>query len=68
MRRRSEYSAFAGLGHFAAIQAVAPPLGVEVTPVNVRDPKEIERDIAAFARSANGGLIVRAGGRCVIAI
>jgi hypothetical protein len=39
-----------------------------MTPVNVRDPKEIERDIAAFARSANGGLIVRAGGRCVIAI
>jgi putative ABC transport system substrate-binding protein len=48
----------AGLGQFAAIQAVAPPLGVEVTPVNVRDPKEIERDIAAFARLSNGGLIV----------
>jgi putative ABC transport system substrate-binding protein len=48
----------AGLGQFAAIQAVAPPLGVEVTPVNVRDPKEIERDIAAFARGPNGGLIV----------
>jgi putative tryptophan/tyrosine transport system substrate-binding protein len=48
----------AGLGQFAAIQAVAPPLGVEVIPVNVRDPKEIERDIAAFARWPNGGLIV----------
>jgi putative tryptophan/tyrosine transport system substrate-binding protein len=48
----------AGLGQFAAIQAVAPSLGVEVTPINVRDPKEIERDIAAFARVPNGGLIV----------
>jgi putative tryptophan/tyrosine transport system substrate-binding protein len=48
----------AGLGTFAAIQAVAPLLGVEVTPLNVRDPKEIERDVAAFARRANGGLIV----------
>ena len=48
----------AGLGQFAAIQAVAPPLGVEVTPVNVREPKEIERDIAAFARWPNGGMIV----------
>jgi putative tryptophan/tyrosine transport system substrate-binding protein len=52
----------AGLGQFAAIQAVAPPLGVEVTPVNVRDPKEIERDIAAFARWPNGGLIVTGSG------
>ena len=47
-----------GLGQFAAIQAVAPSLGVDVTPVNVRDPKEIERDITAFARYPNGGLIV----------
>jgi putative ABC transport system substrate-binding protein len=48
----------AGLGQFAAIQAVAPSLGVDVTPVNVRNPKEIERDITAFARVPNGGLIV----------
>jgi putative tryptophan/tyrosine transport system substrate-binding protein len=48
----------AGLGQFAAIQAVAPSLGVEVIPFNVRDPKEIERDIAAFARAPNGGMIV----------
>ncbi|HEX2462119.1 MAG TPA: ABC transporter substrate-binding protein [Vicinamibacterales bacterium] len=47
-----------GLGQFAAIQAVAPPLGVDVTPVNVPDPKEIERDVAAFARLPNRGLIV----------
>ena len=41
----------AGIGQFAAIQAVAPSLGVEVSPVNVRDAGEIERAVAAFARS-----------------
>ena len=40
------------------VQAVAPSLGVEVSPVNLRDASEIERAIAAFARSANDGLIV----------
>jgi putative ABC transport system substrate-binding protein len=48
----------AGSAQFGAIQAVAPSLGMEVSPVNVRDASEIERAIAAFARSANGGLIV----------
>jgi len=47
-----------GTGQFAAIQALAPSLKVEVSPVNVRDAGEIERAVAAFARSANGGLIV----------
>jgi putative tryptophan/tyrosine transport system substrate-binding protein len=41
-----------------AIQAVAPLVGAEVTPVNVRDTGEIERAITAFAHSPNGGLIV----------
>jgi len=41
-------------------KSVAPSLGVELTPVNVRDPGEIERAISAFARSSNGGLIVTA--------
>ena len=50
----------AGIGQFAAIQAVAPSLGVEVSPVDVRDAGEIERAVAAFARSPNGGLIVTA--------
>ena len=49
-----------GIGQFGAIQSVAPSLGVEVSPVNVRDAGEIERAITAFARSANGGLIVTA--------
>jgi putative ABC transport system substrate-binding protein len=47
-----------GPAQFGVIQAVAPSLKVEVNPVNVRDAGEIERDVAAFARSANGGLIV----------
>jgi putative ABC transport system substrate-binding protein len=50
----------AGIGQFGAIQSVAPSLGVELTPVNVRDPGEIERAISAFASSSNGGLIVTA--------
>ena len=48
----------AGIGQLAAIQAVAPSLGVEVSPVDVRDAGEIERAVAAFARAPNGGLIV----------
>jgi putative ABC transport system substrate-binding protein len=47
----------AGIAQFSAIQAVAPPLGVEVTPIGVHDVGEIERAVDAFARSANGGLI-----------
>jgi putative ABC transport system substrate-binding protein len=51
----------AGIGQFAAIQALAPQsLGVELTPIDVRNPGEIERAIAAFARERNGGLIVTA--------
>jgi putative ABC transport system substrate-binding protein len=50
-----------GTSQFAAIQAVAPSLRVEVNPVNKRDAGEIERGVAAFARSSNGGLIVTSG-------
>jgi putative ABC transport system substrate-binding protein len=48
----------AGIGQFAVIQAVAPPLGLDVSAINVRDAREIERGVATFARLANGGLIV----------
>ena len=48
----------AGPGQFAAIQSMAPSLGVEVSPVNVREVAEIERAIATYARSANSGLVV----------
>jgi putative ABC transport system substrate-binding protein len=47
-----------GIGSFGAIQAVAPSLGVELRPIDVHDAPEIERAVTAFARSANGGLIV----------
>jgi putative ABC transport system substrate-binding protein len=47
-----------GIGQFAAIQTAGPSLGVEVRSVNVRDAPEIERAVAAFAQSPNGGLIV----------
>ena len=46
---------------FGAIQAVAPSLGVEVSPISLRDAEELEHAIAAFARSANGCLIVTGG-------
>ena len=48
-----------GIGQYAAIQAVAPSIGLEANPIEVRDANEIERAIAAFAGSANGGLIVK---------
>ena len=49
----------AGIGQFAAIQAMAPSsFGVELSPIDVRDGGEIERDVAALARESNGGLIV----------
>ena len=47
----------AGIGHLAAIQAVAPLFGVELTLIDARDPAEIERAVTAFARGPNGGLI-----------
>jgi ABC-type uncharacterized transport system substrate-binding protein len=47
-----------GIGQFGAIQSAAPSLGMEAIPINVRDVGEIERDIAAFAHSSNGGVIV----------
>jgi putative ABC transport system substrate-binding protein len=51
---------------FAAIQAMAPSLGVEVSPINLLDVGEIERAVAAFARSSNAGLIVTTGGGATV--
>jgi putative tryptophan/tyrosine transport system substrate-binding protein len=48
----------AGVAQFAALQAVAPSLGVELVPLNVRDASQIERSVAAFGRSATDGMIV----------
>ncbi|MGB8056762.1 MAG: ABC transporter substrate-binding protein [Pseudolabrys sp.] len=52
----------AGIGQFSAIQSAAQSLGVNLTPVSVRDAGEIERGVTEFARSDNGGLIVTSGG------
>jgi ABC-type uncharacterized transport system substrate-binding protein len=51
-----------GIGQFAVLQAVAPSLGVDLRPIDVRDAPEIERAVTAFSRTANGGLLVVSGG------
>jgi putative ABC transport system substrate-binding protein len=51
-----------GIGQFAVIQAVAPSVGIEVSPIDLREPNQIESAIANFAQSPNGGLIVAASG------
>jgi len=48
----------AGIGLWGAIQSVSPSFGVELRPIDVRDPGEMERALAAFAGSPNGGLIL----------
>jgi putative ABC transport system substrate-binding protein len=53
-------AATSGVGQFAAIQAVAPALGVEIIPIGVRDIGEIEHGVAAFVRSSNDGRLPRA--------
>ncbi len=55
-----------GIGQFGAIQSAAPSLGFEASPINVHDAGTIERDIAAFARSPNGGMIVTAAPRTLL--
>src|SRR5438270_1847292 len=51
-----------GIGQFAVIQAVAPSIGIEVSPIDLREPNQIERAIATFAQSPNGGIILAASG------
>jgi putative ABC transport system substrate-binding protein len=55
-----------GLAQFGAIQALAPSLGVELRPIDVRDAKEIERALAAFAQGSDGGIIVIGSPRAAI--
>ena len=50
---------------FAAIQAVAPSLGMEIEPVNMRDRQEIEGAIATFADDKNGGMILSGRSRAI---
>src|SRR5215472_2382299 len=51
-----------GIGQFVVIQAVAPSVGIEVSPIDLHEPNQIERAIATFAQSPNGGIIVTASG------
>src|SRR5262249_43347703 len=53
-------TAVTGIGQFAVIQSVARSVGVEVSPLNLRDADETERAVTAFAGSSNRGLIVAA--------
>jgi putative ABC transport system substrate-binding protein len=55
-----------GVGQFAVIQYVAPSVGMEVSAVSIRDAREIEKDIAKFARAPNGGLILTASALSVV--
>jgi putative ABC transport system substrate-binding protein len=56
----------ANAGQFALIQSAKPSLGVELTPIDVRDAGEIDRAVANFARAPSGGLIVTASASSVI--
>ena len=53
-----DHASPSGIGQFAALQSAASLIGVELSPANVRDADEIERNVGAFARGSNGGLIV----------
>jgi ABC-type uncharacterized transport system substrate-binding protein len=55
----------AGAGQWSAIQDASPAFGVEVRPINLRDVPDLERAVAAFARSGNSGLIVTSSGLAV---
>ena len=55
-----------GIGLWGAVQTAAASFGIEVSPVNVRDAGEIERSVATFAHSANGGLIVTGSALAIV--
>jgi hypothetical protein len=59
LRRLTPGASAAGIGQFAAIQAVGS-VGMELTAIDLRDADQIERDVALFAQVPNGGLIVTA--------
>jgi len=59
-------STTSGTGQFAAIQAVAPSLKVDVIPVNMREAGDLECTVSSFARSPNGGLILTGSGLSIL--
>ena len=56
----------AGTAQFGAIQAVAPSLGVEVSPIGLSEAREIENGLNEFGREPNGGVIVTPNGLAII--
>jgi putative ABC transport system substrate-binding protein len=58
--------AASGMGQYGAIQAIAPSFRVELHPVDVHDPGDIDRTITEFARAENSGLIVTSGTQAVV--
>jgi putative tryptophan/tyrosine transport system substrate-binding protein len=61
-----DVSETSGIGQMAAIQAVAPSFGIDVSPIDARDAGEIERAITEFARGSDGGLIVTESGKSIV--
>jgi len=61
-----DVSETSGIGQMAAIQAVAPSFGIEVTPIDARDAREIERSIVQFARAPDHGLVVTESGTSIL--
>jgi putative tryptophan/tyrosine transport system substrate-binding protein len=55
----------AGIGQWAVIQAVAPSLGLDFSPIEVHDAAEIEHSIETIASGPGSGLIVPAGSQAV---
>ncbi|HEY9360197.1 MAG TPA: ABC transporter substrate-binding protein [Xanthobacteraceae bacterium] len=51
----------ASTSQFAAIQSIAPSLGVELSPIGTRNADDIEEEVTQFARGSNGGMIVVTG-------
>src|SRR5215470_13419130 len=56
----------ASMSQFAAIRSVAQSFGVELIPIDTRDPGEIERDVTLFGAKPNGGLIVVTGSSGIV--
>ncbi len=54
-----------GFGQLGAMQSIAPSLGIEITPINMRDPGETASAIGEFARGPNNGMIVLPGPQSV---
>jgi putative ABC transport system substrate-binding protein len=56
----------AGIGQWAALQVATEPAGIEVSTLSIRNPDEIERGVAAFAREPNSGLVVATAANTMI--